>query len=95
VTPAAPTNVHLGHGVRRLRLARRLSIESLAADAGMHPTYLSTIERGLSNPTWTKLCSLAEAFDITISALAHVAEAEVYGAAYIPHGDPQAARRKP
>ena len=51
----------------------------------MHPTYLSAIERGLRNPTWTKLCHLAEALDITISALAQVAEAEAYGAAHAPH----------
>jgi transcriptional regulator with XRE-family HTH domain len=87
VSPGAPSNAHLGHGVRRLRIARRLSIEALAADADMHPTYLSTIERGLSNPTWTKVCNLAEALDITVSALARVAEAEAYGAAYAPYGD--------
>jgi transcriptional regulator with XRE-family HTH domain len=50
----------------------------------MHPTYLSAIERGLRNPTWTKLCHLAEALDITISTLAQVAEAEAYGAAQVP-----------
>jgi DNA-binding XRE family transcriptional regulator len=88
VTPGAPSNAHLGHGVRRLRLARRLSIEALAGAAQMHPTYLSAIERGLRNPTWTKLCHLAEALDITISALARVAEAEAYGAAYTPLGTP-------
>ncbi len=52
----------------------------------MHPTYLSSIERGLRNPTWTKLCDLAEALGITISALARVAEAETYGAAYVQLG---------
>jgi transcriptional regulator with XRE-family HTH domain len=80
-----PTNKDLGWAIRRLRLARRLSIETLAFKAGLHPTYLSTIERGLSNPTWDKVCGLAAAFDITISQLAYVAEAEVYGAAYTPY----------
>ncbi|MFI5005554.1 MAG: helix-turn-helix domain-containing protein [Solirubrobacterales bacterium] len=87
VTPGAPSNVHLGRGVRRLRLARRLSIEALAGASQMHPTYLSAIERGHRNPTWTKLCHLAEALDITISTLARVAEAEAYGAAYTPLGE--------
>ena len=50
----------------------------------MHPTYLSTIERGMSNPTWSKVGNLADALDIRVSALALVVEAEVYGAAYIP-----------
>ncbi len=61
-----------------------MSIEGLAGLAHMHPTYLSAIERGLRNPTWTKLCNLAEALDITISALAQVAEAEEFGAAFYP-----------
>jgi transcriptional regulator with XRE-family HTH domain len=84
--PTPPTTVQLGHAVRRLRHARRLSIEALAGNARMHATYLSAIERGLRNPTWSKLCDLAEALDITISALARVAEAEAYGAAYAPIG---------
>jgi transcriptional regulator with XRE-family HTH domain len=87
VKPGAPSNAHLGRGVRRLRLARRLSIEALAGASQMHPTYLSAIERGHRNPTWTKLCHLAEALDITISTLARVAEAEAYGAAYTPLGE--------
>ncbi len=83
-----PTNVQLGRAVRRLRQARRLSIESLAGDAQMHPTYLSAIERGLRNPTWTKLCHLAGALDIGVSELARAAEAEVHGAMHVPGADP-------
>jgi transcriptional regulator with XRE-family HTH domain len=80
----APGHIQLGRGVRRLRQARHLSIEDLAHAAGLHSTYLSTVERGLSNPTWSKVCGLAEAFGITICALARVAEAEAYGAPYVP-----------
>ncbi len=83
-----PTNAQLGRAIRRLRLARHLSIESLAGDSQMHPTYLAAIERGHRNPTWTKLCHLAEALDITISTLARVAEAEAYGAMCVPGIDP-------
>jgi transcriptional regulator with XRE-family HTH domain len=84
VTAVYPTHVQLGRAVRRLRLARRLSIESLAGDSQMHPTYLSAIERGHRNPTWAKLCGLAEALGITVYALVRVAEAEALGAAYAP-----------
>jgi transcriptional regulator with XRE-family HTH domain len=83
-----PSNAQLGRGVRRLREARRLSIEDLAGEAGMHSTYLSTIERGLSNPTWEKVCGLAEAFGITVCQLARIAEAEMYGAPHAPFSDP-------
>lgn len=40
----------------------------------MHPTYLSAIERGRSNPSWDKLSDLAEALEIPVSTLAREAE---------------------
>jgi AraC-like DNA-binding protein len=39
----------LGQAIRRLRQADDLTIEDLAHAAGMHPTYLSGIERGVRN----------------------------------------------
>ncbi|HXB64111.1 MAG TPA: helix-turn-helix transcriptional regulator [Solirubrobacteraceae bacterium] len=88
------SNAQLGHAVRRLRQARRHSLEELAGAAHMHPTYLSAIERGLRNPTWSKLCDLSQALQITVAQLAHAAEAERYGAIYLPStpGDHAAAR---
>jgi transcriptional regulator with XRE-family HTH domain len=64
----------LGVVIRARRKARRLSIDVLAAEAGMHSTYLSAIERGRSNPTWAKLSDLAEALEIPVSTLAREAE---------------------
>ena len=37
--------------LRRLRVARGLSQENLAVDAGIDRTYVSRLERGLENPT--------------------------------------------
>ena len=54
-----PTNADLEQAVRRLSRDRRLTIETLASDAGIHPTYLSGIERGIRNPTFGKLADLA------------------------------------
>lgn len=71
-----PTNAALGRAVRRLRKARRLSIEALAFKADMHPTYLSGIERGVRNPTWAKVCGLATALDMPVSEVAQDAEDE-------------------
>ena len=84
-----PSNAQLGRGVRRLREARRLSIEDLAGEARMHPTYLFTVERGLGTPTWEKVCGVAEA---TVCQLAWIAEAEMYGAPYVPFSDPAPGR---
>ncbi len=70
------SNPDLGLAIRRLRRARRESIEALAHAAGMHPTYLSGIERGVRNPTWRKISALAEALEVSVPVLAQGAEIE-------------------
>jgi transcriptional regulator with XRE-family HTH domain len=71
-----PTNTDLGRAIRRLRRAQRLTIETLALDADMHPTYLSGIERGIRNPTWDKIASLAQTLDVTMTTIVQTAEQE-------------------
>jgi transcriptional regulator with XRE-family HTH domain len=73
---AHASGADLGRAVRRLRKARGVKIEVLAFAADMHPTYLSGIERGRRNPTWRKLCGLADALDVSVSTLAAEAEEE-------------------
>lgn len=70
-----PNRAALGHAIRELRHEHGLTIEGLAADADMHPTFLSGIERGNFNPSWEKLCDLADALNIRPSAIAERAEA--------------------
>jgi transcriptional regulator with XRE-family HTH domain len=66
----------LGRAVRRLRRAQRLTIEDIAFAADVHPTYLSSIERGERNPSWKKLCGLADALGVSVPALVEKAEEE-------------------
>lgn len=66
----------LGKAIRELREARGLTLDALAAEAGMHTTYLSRIERAHSSPTWEKISSLAEALDLPVSEIATAAEAQ-------------------
>jgi transcriptional regulator with XRE-family HTH domain len=47
--------------LRRLRVARGLSQENLAVDAGIDRTYVSRMERGLENPAVGVLDQLAVA----------------------------------
>lgn len=54
----------LGANVRRLRLAKELSQEDYAFEAGVHRTYVSDIERGARNPTATVIERLAKPFGI-------------------------------
>jgi transcriptional regulator with XRE-family HTH domain len=71
-----PTNAELGRAIRRLRRARRMTIEELAHAADIHPTYLSGIERGVRNPTWSKLTGVAHGLDIPLAEIVQDAEAE-------------------
>jgi transcriptional regulator with XRE-family HTH domain len=52
--------------LRRLRVARDLSQENLAVDAGIDHTYVSRLERGLENPTVGILDQIAQALDVGI-----------------------------
>lgn len=54
----------LGENIRRERIARSLSQEQLAFDAGMKRTYLSDLERGTRNPSVRALGRLAEALNM-------------------------------
>lgn len=64
----------LGEEVRERRKALGLSQESLAAAADLHVNYLSLIERGINNPTLTKIHSLATALGIKASDLLRATE---------------------
>ena len=52
-----------------------MSIEALAAEAGIHRTYVPGIESGEHNPSWRIVGAIADALGVKISDLAHEAEA--------------------
>ena len=58
-----------GEQVRKLRLAMDLSQEELAFKAGVHRTYLGSIERGERNPSLKNIAAIAKALNITLSQL--------------------------
>jgi transcriptional regulator with XRE-family HTH domain len=62
----------VARNIRRLRVARALSQEMLAVDAGIDRTYVSRLERGLDNPTVTVLEKLARALSSNIKELFRV-----------------------
>lgn len=59
----------LGKNVRRMRLARGLTQEELAVDAGIDLTYLGGIERGKRNPSLLVMARIAEALSAKLTDL--------------------------
>ena len=59
----SPRNV-LARNVRRLRLERGLSQETLAAEAAIRQALVSAVEAGSSNPTLDSLSKLARALQV-------------------------------
>jgi transcriptional regulator with XRE-family HTH domain len=65
--PTSDRSTHLhsvGRRVRELRLAAGLSQEGLAAEAGLHRTYVGSLERGERNVSVVNLYALARALGI-------------------------------
>jgi transcriptional regulator with XRE-family HTH domain len=70
----------LGDRLRRLRHARRETLDETAARAGISPQYLSEMERGVKDPSSEMIAAVAGALDVTLVDLT-LAVAEVLGAA--------------
>jgi XRE family transcriptional regulator, regulator of sulfur utilization len=67
------SSAQLGAAIRLFRESRAQTIEDLAADAGIHWTYLSGIEHGKRNPSWQVVSGLSEALDVDLGEIARVA----------------------
>lgn len=59
----------LGHRVRELRLAYRVTQEQLAERAGLSYKFIGEIERGKANPTVDTLSRLAKALRVEVHEL--------------------------
>jgi transcriptional regulator with XRE-family HTH domain len=63
-----------GKALRAEREARGLSQEELGFRSEVHRTYISELERGIKNPSFTTLHRLARALRTTKAALVRAAE---------------------
>ena len=61
--------VALGQSIRSRRLAVGLSQEKLAEAAGLHWTYISSIERGKRNVSLVNIVRIAKALGVSPSEL--------------------------
>ncbi len=62
-------SIKLGKKVKEIRLKRDLSQGALAKILGVHPTYISGIERGLRNMTLNNIEKLAKALNVSVKNL--------------------------
>ena len=73
--PAAPDAVALGRAVRTLREEQGLSQVQLAEATGFMQAWISNVEHGRRNVSWTNIGRLANGLGVRVSDLAQRAEA--------------------
>ena len=60
---------NFGKRVQGIRKSKRLSQEDLASEISVDRSYVSSLERGLRNPTLKTIARIAAALKLTISEL--------------------------
>ncbi len=65
----SPPRKSFGLAVRKARESVGLSQEALAEEAGLHRTYVSSVERGQRNVSLDNICRIAKALSTTPSEL--------------------------
>ncbi len=71
----------VGRVVARLRENQGLTLEDLAAEAGLHRTAIGLIERGERHATVASAANIARALGLTLSELVARAESDTDGQA--------------
>jgi transcriptional regulator with XRE-family HTH domain len=59
----------LGRAIKEVRASKSLTQEDLAHRSGLHPTYISDIERGARNPSFLALVRLADGLGSTLAEI--------------------------
>jgi transcriptional regulator with XRE-family HTH domain len=85
LAPRTPRLGALGDAIRNSREEAHLSQKELGARAGLHATHVSGLERGARNPTYETLAQIAEALDMSVGALAAMADRVYEGLARDEH----------
>ena len=66
----ASTQARLGRAIKQIRVERGLTQEQVSAASGLHPTYISDIERGVRNPSWEAITRLAGGIGVPTAEIA-------------------------
>ena len=65
---------NLGHAIRQIREDRNLSQERLAELAGLHRTYVSSVERGRRNVSVENIHKIAKALGVSMTEVIQLCE---------------------
>ncbi len=57
----------LGNHIKKLRKERKLTISALCYKNGLEPSTISRIEKGLVEPKYLTLLSIAKAFNLSLA----------------------------
>lgn len=71
---AKPSHKALGRAVAEIREEKGLTQAALSRKAALHISYISGIENGSRNPTWTVLTALSKALGVKLRELVERAE---------------------
>lgn len=71
----ADVQQRLGRAVKAVRARQGLTQEQVSATSGLHPTYLSDIERGARNPSWEVITRLAAGLGVRVAEIAEAYDA--------------------
>ncbi len=72
--PRSPEHAAFGKAVHDIRKERDLTQQEVAQRMNLPATYISDIERGIRNPSWSTILSLAKALKVKPSKIAKRAE---------------------
>ncbi|HEV3344352.1 MAG TPA: helix-turn-helix transcriptional regulator [Pirellulales bacterium] len=72
--PASPDAAALGRAVQAIRAERGISQVQLATDTGFMQSWVSNVEHGRRNVSWSNVVRLAEGLGVSVSELAARAE---------------------
>lgn len=65
--------IEIGPTLRTLRLERGMTLDQLAAQAGISASHLSRLERGQAEPSFTVASALAQSIGVSLSDLIEAA----------------------
>ena len=74
--PISSISRQFGNAVRSRRTAVGMSQEKLAEKAGLHPTYIGMIERGVRNATLDVAARIAKALKVELPKLIEEAQSK-------------------